>query len=114
MIAAIAAALGWSMFRFYAMLAAVAAIIAAVTAGALWFYTAGFNAAELKQLRADKAALERSVEVNRKLAEQDRVAEVENEKKIQELESYVEQLQDRDSECLSAADVKRLQDVIGR
>lgn len=107
----VATALGWSLARVIATLAAIAVGAAAITGMVVKIYMAGVHAEQLRQERASAAAIARSLENDAKQAKADAAkAEADAER----METLLNELQDGDDTCLDPATVERLRGVIGR
>lgn len=105
---------GLSQLRVWLTMAAVVAATAFIATVYVKGRLAGQANAEMAALREQNAALERLYSATRK-AEQEMAQEAEaNDAKVKELQDYVKQMENRDSECLSLDDVERLQNLIGR
>ncbi|MDW9532262.1 hypothetical protein [Sinorhizobium meliloti] len=106
------------MTKLYSWLAGLLAILAVVGV----IYGKGRvdakHANEVRQLKENIELAQRIIDVEREARKADAVLATEAAKrqsalklKITGLESYVETLQDRDSQCLSGPDVDRLRDL---
>lgn len=105
---------GLSQLRVWFTIGAVVAATAFVASVYVKGRLAGQNQYEMAQLREQNAALERLYAATRK-AEQEMAQEAQaNDARVRELQEYVQQMENRDAECLSIDDVERLQNLIGR
>lgn len=105
---------GLSQLRVWLTMAAVAGAVAFIATVYVKGRLAGAHNAQMAQLREQNAALERLYSATRK-AEREIAQEAEaNDARVKELQEYVQQMENRDSECLSLDDVERLQNLIGR
>lgn len=105
---------GLSQLRVWFTIAAVVAATAFIATVYVKGQQSVKHANEVRQLREQNAALERLYSVTRQQAQQ-MAQEAENdEKRISELNDYIQGLESRNDACLSLDDVERLQNLIGR
>ena len=105
---------GLSQLRVWFTIGAIVAATAFVASVYVKGRLAGQHSYELAQMREQNAALERLYSATRK-AEREMAQEAQaNDAKVKELQDYVQQMENRDAECLSLDDVERLQNLIGR
>lgn len=106
--------LGLSQLRVWFTIGAVVAATAFIATVYVKGQQSVRHANEVRNLREQNAALERLYSATRKEAVKMAQEAEEDDKRISELNEYIQGLETRNDLCFSVDDVDRLQDLIGR